>query len=137
VVPEALFAIEFLRTRAEPPGAVLLVLSRLAPLCRDAAKAVMCSFCWCRNNRSRLAKHRVHSGHANGFSFVCDRSCRFRCSRRAKDRVHVAQTCGLGLSVFGGGKLGLIFCGPFNDLACGRASFTISIKLGDLGIIES
>jgi len=36
---------------------------------------------------------------------VCERSCRFRCSRRAKERWQVAQTCGRGLSVFGGGKL--------------------------------
>lgn len=107
--PEVLFTIEFLRTFADPPGATLLALSRLEPRCRDAGNAVKCSFCWCRNSRSRRAKHLVHSGHANGFSFVCERSCLLRCSRRAKDRVHVAQTCGLGLSVLGGGKLGFPF----------------------------
>ena len=89
--------------------AALLVLSRLDPLCREVGMAVMWSFCWCLRSRSRLAKHLVHSGHSNGFSFVCDRSCRLRCSSRAKDRLHVAQICGLGLSVFGGGKLALPF----------------------------
>jgi len=37
---------------------------------------------------------------------VCDRSCRFKCSSLANDRVHVVQMCGRGLSVFGGGKVG-------------------------------
>lgn len=40
-VPEALFAIEFLRTFADPPAAALLVLSRLAPRWRDVGSAVM------------------------------------------------------------------------------------------------
>ncbi len=40
-VPEALFAIEFLRTLADPPGAALLVLSRLDPRWRDAGNVVM------------------------------------------------------------------------------------------------
>lgn len=121
VVPEVLFAIEFLRTLVEPPGAALLVLSRLAPLCLDGGNAVKCSFCWCLKSKSRLAKHRVHSGQAKGFSFVWERSCRFKCSRRAKDRPHVAQTWGLGLSVFGGGKLGFMFWPLFKDFACRRA----------------
>lgn len=64
------------------------------------------SFCWWRSRRSRRAKHLVHSGHSNGFSLVWDRSCRFKCSSRAKERWQVAQTCGRGLSVFGGGKFG-------------------------------
>ena len=92
VVPEALFAIEFLRTRVEPPGAALLVLSRLVPLCLDGGMAVKCNFCWCLKSRSRRAKHRVHSGQAKGFSLVWERSCRFKCSRRAKDRPQAAQT---------------------------------------------
>ena len=121
VVPEVLFAIEFLRTLVEPPGAALLVLSRLAPLCLDGGKAVKCSFCWCLKSKSRRAKHRVHSGQAKGFSFVWERSCRFKCSRRAKDRPQVAQTWGLGLSVFGGGKLGFMFWPLFKDFACRRA----------------
>lgn len=35
-----------------------------------------------------------------------ERSCRFKCSRRAKERWQVAQTWGRGLSVFGAGKVG-------------------------------
>ena len=46
----------------------------------------------------------MHCGHSKGFSFVWDLSCRFRCSSLANDRLHVPQTCGLGLSVLGGGK---------------------------------
>ena len=44
-LPGALFAMEFFRTLADPPGAALLVLSRLEPRCLDAGSAVMCSFC--------------------------------------------------------------------------------------------
>lgn len=101
-----LFAVEFLRTLEDPLGAVLLVLSLRRA--RDEGGVVMCSFCWCLNKRSRRAKHRVHSLHANGFSLVWERSCLFKCSNRAKDLVQVAQTCGLGLSVLGGGMLGLM-----------------------------
>lgn len=97
------FATEFLRTRPGPPP---LVLSRrLLFLGRDEGVVVMWSFCWCLRSRSRRAKHLVHSGHSNGFSFVCERSWRLRCSNRANDLEQVPQTCGLGLSVLGGGKL--------------------------------
>ena len=100
-----LVAIEFFLTRPEPlaPPATL----SLRPA-RGRAEGVVleCSFCWCRSNRSRLAKQRVHSEQANGFSLVWDRSWRFRCSRRANDRMHVVHTCGRGLSVFGGGNGG-------------------------------
>lgn len=71
---------------------------------RDDGVVVICSFCWWRRSRSRRAKQRVHSEHSNGFSFVCERSWRLRCSSRANERVQVAQMCGRGLSVFGGGK---------------------------------
>lgn len=59
---------------------------------------VWCSFCWWRRSRSRRLKQRAHSGHSKGFSWVCVRSCRFRCSRRAKERWQAAQTCGRVLS---------------------------------------
>jgi len=62
-----------------------LVLSRRF-LGRDEGVVVWWSFCWCRKRRSRRAKHLVHSGHANGFSLVCDLSCRLRCSSLANDR---------------------------------------------------
>src|SRR4051794_36697918 len=82
---------------------------------------VMCSFCWCLSSRSLLAKHRVHSGHSNGFSLVCERSWRFKCSSLANDREQMAQTWGLGLSVFGGGNsfAGLLLTGcvsPVTDV---------------------
>jgi hypothetical protein len=93
----------FFRTRPAPGVAPLALSRRLRG--RDDGVVVWCSFCWCRNNRSRRAKHREHSGHSNGFSLVCDRSWRFRCSSRANERWHVPQMCGRGLSVFGGGKL--------------------------------
>lgn len=88
----ALLDIEFLRTRAVELGGRPVVLS-LRPF-RGRVLAAPCwwSFCWCRRRRSRRAKHLVHWGHSNGFSFVCDRSCRFRCSSRANERVHVVQT---------------------------------------------
>lgn len=84
--------------------AVLLALSRRFRG-REEGVVAMCSFCWCLNNRSRRAKHLVHSGHSNGFSLVWDRSCLFRCSSRANDLWQVPHMCGLGLSVFGGGKM--------------------------------
>ena len=93
----------FFRTRPAPGVAPLALSRRLRG--RDDGVVVWCSFCWCRKSRSRRAKHREHSGHSNGFSLVCDRSWRFRCSSRANERWHVPQMCGRGLSVFGGGKL--------------------------------
>jgi hypothetical protein len=96
---------EFLRTRAAELGGKPVVLSRRALRGRVVVAPCWCSFCWCRNSKSRRAKHLVHCGHSKGFSLVCDRSWRFRCSRRANDRVQVVQTWGLGLSVLGGGKL--------------------------------
>ena len=129
--PTLLLAIEFLRTRAFVDEAPL-TLSRRAFRGRDEVVFVMCNFCWCRSSRSLLAKHLVHSGHSNGFSLVCDRSCLFRCSSRAKDLPQVPQTCGRGLSVFGGGncpfevpfgeRLGLVF-------VCGRTETShVSVK---------
>lgn len=103
-LPAPLLATEFLRTLLLPETEAPLTLSLLPARGREDVGFVMCNFCWCRNSRSRLAKHLVHSGHSNGFSLVCDRSCRFRCSSLANDLVHVAQTCGRGLSVFGGGN---------------------------------
>ncbi len=100
--PDAV-AVEFFRTLAGPLVMVLLVLSRRPFLGFDDGVVLACSFCWCRNNRSRRAKHRVHSLHSKGFSLVCDLSWRFRCSSLAKDLVHTVQTCGRGLSVFGAG----------------------------------
>ena len=41
--------------------------------------------------------------------------------------MQVAQTCGLGLSVFGGGKLGLMFWTLLNDCTGGRAIVSISL----------
>jgi hypothetical protein len=84
--------------------AVLLALSRRFRG-RDDGVVVICSFCWWRRSRSRRAKQRVHSEHSNGFSLVWERSWRLRCSSRANERVQVAQMCGRGLSVFGGGKV--------------------------------
>lgn len=98
-----LLAVEFLRTRAFDPPATL---SRRPPLGREDGVVVECSFCWCRRSRSLLAKQRVHSEQAKGFSLVCDRSCRLRCSSLAKERMQVVQTWGRGLSVFGGGNCG-------------------------------
>jgi hypothetical protein len=96
-------ATEFFRTLFGP-AVVLATLSRLF-LGLEEGVVVMWSFCWCRNKRSRRAKHLAHSGHSNGFSFVCERSWRLRCSKRAKHLWHVPHTWGLGLSVFGGEKL--------------------------------
>lgn len=79
------------------------VLSLLPFLGRDDGVAVMCSFCWCLRRRSRRAKQRAQSGHSKGFSFVWERSWRFKCSSRAKDRPQVVQTWGRGLSDLGGG----------------------------------
>lgn len=100
---DPMLLVEFLRTRLALPEMLLVLSRRLRG--REEGVVVMCSFCWCRKSRSRRAKHLVHSGHSNGFSFVCDRSWRFRCSNRAKERLQVVQTCGLGLSVLTG-KLG-------------------------------
>lgn len=81
-----LFAVlELLRTLALPAPAVLLALSRRFRGLEEGV-VVMCSFCWCRNSRSRRAKHLVHSGHSKGFSLVWERSCRLRCSNRANER---------------------------------------------------
>ena len=57
---------------------------------------------------------------------MCDLSCRFKCSKRANDLEQVAQTWGLGLSVFGGGNWAPPLDAPFNDLACGRPYTTVS-----------
>jgi hypothetical protein len=108
--PTLPFAIEFFLTRLDPDTELPLTLSRRPVLGREEVVLVICSFCWWRRRRSLRAKHRVHSGHSNGFSFVCDLSCLFRCSRRANDLPQVPQTCGLGLSVFGGGNC---FVAPF------------------------
>jgi hypothetical protein len=96
-------AIEPFRTRPGPPAVLLVALSRRFRGLEEGV-VVICSFCWCRRRRSRRAKHLAHSGHSKGFSFVWERSCRFRCSSRANARSQVPQTCGLGLSVLGGGK---------------------------------
>lgn len=103
--PPTLLETEFLRTRPEGLGGKPVVLSLRALRGREEVAPCWCSFCWCRRSRSRRAKQRWHCGHSNGFSLVCERSCRFRCSSRANDRVHVVQMCGRGLSVFGGGKV--------------------------------
>ena len=65
-------------------------------------------FCWCLRSKSRLANRRPQPGKSpaisqqNGFSLVCDLSCRLRCSSLANGRVHVVQTYGLALvAVFG------------------------------------
>jgi hypothetical protein len=103
--PLPLLATEFFRTLLLlPEAAAPLTLSLLPARGREDAGLVMCNFCWWRSNRSRRAKHLVHSGHSKGFSFVCDRSCRFRCSSLANDLLQVPQTCGRGLSVLGGGN---------------------------------
>lgn len=107
-----LLAMEFLRTRFAPVPAAP-VLSLRAFRGRDDGVVVMCSFCLCLKRRSRRAKHREQSGHSNGFSLVCDRSWRFRCSSRANDRPQVVQTCGRGLSVLGGGIFVLAPAWPF------------------------
>lgn len=86
------------------------MLSRRALRGLEEVAPWACNFCWCRRRRSRRAKQRLHWGHSKGFSFVCERSWRFRCSRRAKERLQVPQTCGRGLSVFGGGKDGAEAC---------------------------
>jgi hypothetical protein len=95
---------EFLRTRPGALGGMPVVLSLRALRGRELVEPCWCSFCWCRNSRSRRAKHLAHWGHSNGFSFVCERSCRFKCSSLANDRVQVVQMCGRGLSVLGWGK---------------------------------
>ena len=64
-----LLMIPFFLTRPE-----LTLLSRRLVLGRDEGVVAVCSFCWCRNSKSRLAKLREHSGQVNGFSLVCDRS---------------------------------------------------------------
>lgn len=102
IAVELVLTMEFLRTR---PFAIPVVLSLRALRGLDDGVVVEWSFCWCRNSRSLRAKHRVQDGHSKGFSFVCDRSCRFKCSRRANDLMQVVQTCGLGLSVLGGGNV--------------------------------
>lgn len=68
-----LLAIEFFRTREFEAVEAALTLSRL-PFRGLVCPWAKCSFCWCLSSRSRLAKHLVHSGHSNGFSFVCDLS---------------------------------------------------------------
>lgn len=103
-----MLAIEFLRTLfVAALGGIPVVLSRRPFRGLEDAAPAWCSFCWCRNKRSRLAKHLVHCGHSKGFSFVWERSCRFRCSSLANERPQVPHTCGLGLSVLGGGKVAL------------------------------
>lgn len=113
-----LLATEFLRALLVPPVAgAPLTLSLRPARGREDAGFVMCSFCWWRKRRSRRAKHLVHSGHSKGFSFVCERSWRFRCSSLANDLLHVPQTCGRGLSVLGGGNCAVPFCGLALSLA--------------------
>ena len=108
-------AIEPFLTR--PPLTGPLVLSRLLFLGRLEGLFVKCSFCWCRRSRSRRAKHLLHSWHSNGFSLVCERSCLLRCSNLANERPQVPQTCGRGLSVFGGGNLACALGGWFGGAA--------------------
>lgn len=84
-----------------------LVLSLREALARPDGAPVKWSFCWWRSKRSRRAKHLVHSGHSKGFSLVCDRSWRLRCSSLANDLAHAPHTCGLGLSAFKAGMVGL------------------------------
>lgn len=103
---------EFLRTRLVVLGGKPVVLSRRAVRGRDEAAPCWWSFCWCRSSRSRRAKHRAHWGHSKGFSFVCERSWRLRCSSRAKERVQVVQMCGRGLSVLGRGKVVVVVGDP-------------------------
>ena len=86
------FTVEFFRTLPAAVAVVLLVLSRLPFLGREEGVVVIWSFCWWRNRRSRLAKHLVHSGHSNGFSFVWDLSCLLRCSSLANERPQVPHT---------------------------------------------
>lgn len=105
-------------------GAPLALSLRL----RGRADGVVdwCSFCWWRRSRSRLAKHRLQSPHSKGFSLVCERSCLFKCSRRANARWQVVQTWGRGLSVFGGGKL-----------AVGVLVLTVIVEASALGLVVS
>lgn len=126
-------AMEFLRTLALVTPAAL---SRRPFLGREEGVVVECNFCWWRNNKSLLAKHRVHDWHSNGFSFVWERSWRLRCSSRANDRVHVAHTCGLGLSVFGGGKLGTVCVGGLGSgsFKGGGESEAIVVSIDHLSI---
>ena len=83
---------EFLRTRLAGVPEAAPVLSRRPFLGRDDGVEVIRNFCWWRSRRSRRAKHLEHSGHSKGFSLVCERSWRFRCSSRANERLHVVQT---------------------------------------------
>lgn len=96
--------IEFLRTlpvAVEVAEPVLSLREPGPPLGRPTPEGpAMWSFCWWRRSRSRRAKHRLHSGHSNGFSLVWERSWRLRCSRRANDLWQVPQTWGRGFSVF-------------------------------------
>src|SRR5204863_85018 len=89
--PPILLATDDFRTLPGPLPLTLLVLSRLPALGLDDGVLDMWSFCWCLNSRSRRAKHLVHSGHSKGFSFVWERSWRFRCSNLANDleQVHL------------------------------------------------
>ena len=66
-------AIDPFLTRPVVAAVLLAALSRRFRGLDDGV-VVICSFCWCRSNRSRRAKHLAHSGHSKGFSFVCDRS---------------------------------------------------------------
>ena len=113
-------AIEFFRTRP-PETEAPPTLSRRPDRGRDEVAPVMCSFCWWRRSKSRRAKHRVHSGHSKGFSLVCERSCRLRCSNRANDRPQVPHTCGRGLSVLGGGKC------AFDEVFCAAELFSLDV----------
>jgi hypothetical protein len=131
--PPTLLATEFLRTLAALLGGRPVVLSLRPVRGREEVAPCWCSFCWCRRSKSRRAKHRVHCGHSNGFSLVCERSCRFRCSRRANERWHVPHTWGRGLSVFGGGKEALFVVGEGSGLAVwtGAAWVRLSVAQPD------
>ena len=122
--PPMLPATEFLRILPELFGGSPVVLSLRPVRGREEVAPCWCSFCWWRSSRSRRAKQRVHCGHSKGFSLVCERSWRFRCSRRANERWQVPQTCGRGLSVFGGGRGGLfVFCGASGLTVWTEAAF--------------
>jgi hypothetical protein len=127
--PPTPFDTEFLRTRPEALGGRPVVLSLRALRGRELVAPCWCSFCWCRNSRSRRAKHRAHWGHSNGFSLVCERSWRFRCSRRANDRVQVVQMCGRGLSVLGCGKVAAAVGDAACFAVCLEAAIGITVSL--------
>lgn len=55
-----------------------------------------CNFWACLNNKSRRENSRSHTPHTKGFSWVWDRSWRFKCSCLAKALVQVLHTYNRG-----------------------------------------